>query len=89
VTQDFLGDVEAALELGDGFGRCVEDDDEVGSLVVRTDLVGQAAPAPRTHLDDLAAGGDDRPRLAVDQRLHRVIRRIRADDEHQLITSHE
>src|SRR5258705_10994052 len=47
VADDLLGDEEDALNLDDRLGRCLEEDDVVGALAERADLIGETAPAPR------------------------------------------
>ena len=73
MAHDLFGDVQAALELRDGLGGRVEQDDEVRAFAVGIDGVGEAAAAPRAHLDDLAAGGGDAARDAVEDLLDPVI----------------
>src|SRR5258706_5217375 len=46
VTQHFLGDEEAVLELGDRLGRRLEEDDVVRPLAMMADGVGKATTAP-------------------------------------------
>ena len=46
VADDLLGDVQVALELDDGLGGGVEDDDVVGALAMRSDGIGETSAAP-------------------------------------------
>jgi hypothetical protein len=88
MAEDLLGDEQAALQLGDGLTRGVEEDDVVRTLAVPVDRVREAAAAPRRNLHDLAAQGDDLAGGAVDDRLAPVVRDIGADDEHEFVSAH-
>src|SRR5688572_29446420 len=88
MANDLFGDVQAPLQLQDGVRRRVEQQDVVRALAVLADWIGQPAPAPRAALDDLAAGCGHGAGGPVDDRVDLLVRRIRAHDEHELITSH-
>jgi hypothetical protein len=51
------------------------------------DRIGQAAPAPRGDLHDLAAGRDDAAGGPVDEGLTLVVRDVGADDEHEFVAA--
>ena len=88
MAEDLLGDQERALHLGDGVSRRLEEDDVVRALAVPVDLVRQPAAAPRGDLHDLAAGGDDPARGAVDDRLGLVVRHVGTQDQHEFVSAH-
>ena len=66
----------------------LEDDDEVRALALPGDGIGEAAAAPRAHLDDLAVGRGDAAGGAVEDLLDAVIGGIRPQDQHELIATH-
>src|SRR3954447_1964064 len=89
VAHHLFGDVESALELGDSFRRRLEHEDVVRPLAKRVDGVRETAAAPRAHLDDLAALLADRAGRPIEDGLDAILRHVRTEDEHQLITTHE
>src|SRR5882757_9159810 len=52
VTEDLFGDQQGVLELDDGLGRGLEQDDVVRALTMSVDRVGQTATAPRRDFHD-------------------------------------
>ena len=88
VTEDFLGDEEAVLQLGDGVRGRREQDDVVRALAEPIDRIGEATAAPRGHLDDLPARGRDLAGRAVDDRLAAIVRDVRPDHEHEFVSAH-
>jgi hypothetical protein len=88
VAQDLLRDEEAALQLGDrGRGR-LEDHDVVRAFSMAVDGIGEPPAAPRGDLHDLAAVGGDLAGGAIDDRPDAVVRRLRTEDQHELVAAH-
>src|SRR4029079_2479212 len=84
VAHDLFGDVEETLELEHGGAGGVELDDEIRAFALLTDGICQAPTAPRADLNDLPFCSGNRARHAVDHGLDLVIRRVGAQDQHQL-----
>ena len=87
VAEDLFGDEQGVLELGDGLGRGLEEDDVVRALTMSIDRVRQAAATPRGDLHDLAAGRDDAAGGPIDEGLAFVVRDVGADDEHEFVAA--
>ena len=88
VAEDLLGDQQGVLELDDGLGGGLEQDDLVRALAVPVDRVGQSTATPRGDLHDLATGGHDLAGRAIDDGLAAIVRHVGRDHEHQFITAH-
>ena len=87
VAEDLFGDEQGVLELDDGLGRGLEEDDVVRALTMSVDRVGQAAAPPRGDLHDLATGRDDAASGPIDEGLAFVVRDVGADDEHEFVAA--
>jgi len=59
MTEEFLVQPEAAIEVLERLGFTVEPDQRVGALVDLLDLVGQPSPAPAFHLLDRTTRSGD------------------------------
>src|SRR5438445_13167939 len=88
MTQDLLGDQEAALDLGHDVTWSLEQDDVGRAFAVAIDRIGQPASAPWGDFHDLATAGDDLAGGAVDDRLGLVVRDIGTQDQHEFVTAH-
>ena len=60
----------------------------VRAVAIALDGVRQPSAAPRGHLDDLPTGCDQLAGGAVDDRGGSIVRRVRPEDEHELIAAH-
>src|SRR6186997_2218870 len=67
VAEDLFGDEQGVLELDDGLGRGLEEDDVVRALTMPVDWVGQATAPPRGDFHDLATGRDDAASGPIDE----------------------
>src|SRR6266496_873636 len=80
-----LGEVELAVQLGDGGRLGLHVDHRVDALDILVDLVRQAAPAPHIDLLHAAAALADNVEELVEGRRHGALLEIGSEDHHELV----
>ena len=88
VAEDLLGDQEAALHLGDGLGRRLEQDDVVRAFAVPVDLVGEAAAAPGATLTIWPPPAEICRVVRSMTAWARVVRDVGSQDQHEFVSAH-
>src|SRR5438874_2836862 len=88
MTHHGLAQAKSALERLSRLRRELQLRHGVEPVSKLLDRVGQAAPAPRLHVDDLAATAGDERLHAVSRRRDAILVQLGCEDHHQLIVTH-
>src|SRR5205085_9028242 len=85
VPDQLVGQMQNAIELGDGrrFGLQIRND--VVALIEMVDLVGELPSSPMVDFRGFAASAGDDPTVSVDRLLDRYFVQPGVDDEHHFV----